>query len=187
MCKEWGEKRWIPQLCGVWAELCKQSCFSCGVIYRLARESLSDRFKWVNFSDFHSLSSPLFPLQLLHVITGNLRLSHLQKGTMESNSKDIHFSLLSCLFWRGWKGVVGLFLAAPPSSARITQRRHPEHSSALTQHRQDLATPQQLLRAFLAFKLLLMIMGDIHSNQSKHGLFGFLLEALKKKCKWLFF
>lgn len=77
--------------------------------------------------------------------------------------------------------MVELFLAAPPSSARITQRRHPEHSSALTQHRQDLATPQQLLRAFLAFKLLLMIMGDIHRNQSKHGFFFFYFGSIKEE------
>lgn len=77
--------------------------------------------------------------------------------------------------------MVEFFLAAPPSSAQITQRRHPEHSSALTQHRQDLATSQQLLRAFLAFKLLLMIMGDIHSNQSKHGFFFFYFGSIKEE------
>jgi len=52
----------------------------------------------------------------------------------------------------GRTGVVEFFLAAPLSSAQITQRRHPEHSSPLTQHRQDLATLQRLLSAFLAFE-----------------------------------
>lgn len=124
----------------------------------------------------------LFPLQLLHVITGNLRISHLQKGTMKSNSRDIHFSLLSCLFWRDERVWWSFSSQHPRALLRSPSAGTP--SSPLTQHRQDLAALQQLLRAFLAFKLLLMIMGDIHSNQSKHG---FFLEALKKKCKWLFF
>lgn len=52
----------------------------------------------------------------------------------------------------GREGVAELFLAAPRSCAQITQCRHPEHSSPLTQYRQDLAILQQLLSALLAFE-----------------------------------
>lgn len=70
---------------------------------------------------------------------------------MKSNSKDIHFFLLQYFSWMGWKGVAEPFLTAPLSSAELTQRRHPQHSSPLTQYRQDLATLQAFLGSFLAF------------------------------------
>lgn len=104
---------------------------------------LSELIVWLSFTVF-----PSSPLQLLHVITGNLSASHLQKDIMKSNSKDIHSFLLDYLPWlRRW-GVDGLFPTAP-------------HSGHLhTQCRQGLAALQQLLLASLASETTLMIMWD---------------------------
>lgn len=104
---------------------------------------LSELIVWLSFTVF-----PSSPLQLLHVITGNLSASHLQKDIMKSNSKDIHSFLLDYLPWlRRW-GVDGLFPTAP-------------HSGHLhTQCRQGLAALQQLLHASLASETTLMIMWD---------------------------
>lgn len=142
-----GKKHWVPHLWGVWAELCKQITLAVELFTDWLTEALvtdlSELIVWLSFTVF-----PSSPLQLLHVITGNLSASHLQKDIMKSNSKDIHSFLLDYLPWLQRWGVDGLFPTAP-------------HSGHLhTQCRQGLAALQQLLHASLASETTLMIMWD---------------------------
>lgn len=79
---------------------------------------LNELILWLSFTVF-----PSSPLQLLHVITGKLSVSHLQKDIMKSNSKDIHFFLLDYLPWLLRWGVDGLFPTAPRSGHPHAQCR----------------------------------------------------------------
>lgn len=64
-------------------------------------------------TDLNELISLTFilclPLQLSRVITGNLRVSHLQKGTVKSTGEDIHFSSLLMFVLEGMEGCGGAF------------------------------------------------------------------------------